>query len=180
MNLRRCNDCRCFLDSSCQALICGVCAAVELKCVSCCETKSRNCLISVAQSFWCVDCYRKELNLPPEKSPGAKHDSGKLQYTLIDPFAKAWLAGVLTYGATRYSPDGWKSVEDAERRYRNAFERHWNDYLSGAETDTDSGLPSLAMCLCNIMFLVALKCPKDLVEVQRRTTEAIRKWKEKK
>jgi len=59
--------------------------------------------------------------------PGAKLDLGKPMVDLtLDGFSRALLAvaQVSTYGAKKYSPNGWKAVPNGEQRYRSAGDRH--------------------------------------------------------
>jgi hypothetical protein len=60
---------------------------------------------------------------------------------------------VLTFGAKKYSPGGWKTVPDAKDRYFAAALRHLTAYQSGEKTDPESGLSHLAHAACCIMFL---------------------------
>jgi hypothetical protein len=63
---------------------------------------------------------------------------------------------VLTYGAQKYAPEGWRSVPDAEARYTGALMRHLEEWRTGEVIDPESGLPHLAHVLCNAAFLVTL------------------------
>lgn len=60
-------------------------------------------------------------------APGAKLDAGKVRPDLIlDGFSLAlWaVAEVGTYGAKKYTENGWASVDRGEIRYRAAAGRH--------------------------------------------------------
>lgn len=64
--------------------------------------------------------------LPHE--PGAKLDAGKPRVGMVlAGFADALesVARVGTYGALKYTTDGWKSVPDGFNRYTDAMWRHW-------------------------------------------------------
>ncbi len=87
-------------------------------------------------------------------SSGMKLDDGKMRYDLIPAIATEGLAAVLTYGAKKYKPNNWRSVNP--ERYVAAFERHWQAYISGEMLDTESGLPHLAHCMTNLAFLLEL------------------------
>lgn len=89
----------------------------------------------------------------PQQEKGMKFDSGKLLYSLIPPETNKALAEVLTFGAQKYTINGWKSVPDAERRYMDALFRHIEAYRMGEAIDSESGLPHLAHALANISFL---------------------------
>ena len=56
-----------------------------------------------------------------------------------------------TYGAAKYSPDGWLSVPDGKRRYAEAAVRHRLKELAGEELDPESGLPHAAHYLWNLL-----------------------------
>ncbi len=116
--------------------------------------------------------------IEPEPT-GRKDDSGKLQYSLVDPYALAWLVGVLTHGAIRYAPENWRMVENANVRYYEALERHLQAWRTGESDDPDSGMPHLAHAMCDVMFLLALGAPRDMNEIVKRTREAIRRAREK-
>ena len=87
------------------------------------------------------------------KTPGAKADTGKLRYDLLPPAAVRELVRVLTYGAEKYSPNGWQQVPDAKARYTAALMRHFEALRAGEFFDPESGLPHLAHVLCNAVFL---------------------------
>lgn len=62
-----------------------------------------------------------------QNEPGAKLDAGKTQPGLVIrsmPRAMLAISEVSTYGANKYSPDGWLQVPEGERRYLNAMLRH--------------------------------------------------------
>ena len=64
--------------------------------------------------------------LDPHK-PGAKLDAGKPRVGLMfKGFARALLrvAEVTTFGANKYTPNGWESVDNGQERYLDASARH--------------------------------------------------------
>jgi hypothetical protein len=74
------------------------------------------------------------------------HDLGK---------ALKAVTAVLNYGAEKYEPRGWKTVDP--RRYQSALLRHYNDhYVMGERTDNESGLLHLAHNATNALFLLQL------------------------
>ena len=89
-----------------------------------------------------------------EKPGGLKYDDGKLQYGLIPTIATKSLAQVLTFGAAKYAPNSWQTVQDGERRYLDALYRHLEAYRSGESTDSESGLSHLAHAITNVAFLL--------------------------
>lgn len=75
--------------------------------------------------------------------PGAKADAGKPDPTLIldsMPRALMALAEVGTFGANKYSRDGWLSVPQGEQRYSAAQDRHRFLRCQGEAVDSESGL----------------------------------------
>lgn len=109
----------------------------------------------------CVECHKvleardKEQD-PSGKSPhqpGAKLDAGKpLAGEVLSGFAAALEAviEVGTHGARKYTLGGWRSVDDAERRYTSAMLRHW--LAEHHETrDAKSGLTHAAHVAWNAL-----------------------------
>ena len=98
-------------------------------------------------------------------TPGAKLDAGKPDCDLVfSGFAKALLevAKVGTFGAAKYTDNGWKSVPNGIRRYRSAAYRH---LLALEFLDKDSSLPHLAHaawnCLAALELLMNAEHPEN-------------------
>lgn len=73
---------------------------------------------------------------------GAKMDYGKLQPSLIITDMAPALNAVIevgTYGAMKYTPQGWLHVPDGEKRYTDAMLRHLLQETT-EDYDTESGL----------------------------------------
>jgi hypothetical protein len=92
-----------------------------------------------------------------ESKKGVKYDQGKLMMRLIPHEAIVGLAEVLTFGANKYTPNGWQTVPDAENRYEDALLRHIYARKAGELTDPESGLSHLKHALTNLAFLVYLE-----------------------
>lgn len=93
-------------------------------------------------------------------SPGAKVDYGKVYAdSILAGFPRAlWgIAEVGTFGANKYSMGGWQSVEDGERRYREAAGRHRLKRQMGELVDKDSGLPHEYHEAWNVLAALELK-----------------------
>lgn len=78
---------------------------------------------------------------------GFKADQGKNRLSLvIGSMARAIeeIGKVGTFGANKYTDDGWLHVSDGIRRYTDAMLRHNLAHLRGEELDQESGLPHLA------------------------------------
>jgi len=87
-----------------------------------------------------------------------KKDHGKLRYSLLYwPFVRG-IVQILEFGAKKYSLGSWKTVPDAEIRYRDAAIRHIMDATH--DLDPESGLDPLLHAACNLMFLYFFKCEK--------------------
>lgn len=91
---------------------------------------------------------------------GLKYDNGKTRYDLYPLDAYKGCADVLTFGAAKYTPNGWKSVPDGKNRYYAALIRHLNaqkEHLDnggkGLALDEESGLPHLDHAQCCLVFL---------------------------
>ena len=94
---------------------------------------------------------------PNGKSPneaGAKLDSGKNRLGLvICGFARALqeVGRVGTYGAHKYTDDGWVEVPDGERRYTDAMFRHIMREATGEKIDPETGLYHAAHAAWNAL-----------------------------
>jgi hypothetical protein len=90
---------------------------------------------------------------------GVKLDQGKTEMSLLMQGcanAVQEVAAVLTFGAKKYTRNGWQTVDDAERRYTDALYRHMNAIHRGEKIDPESGLSHRAHVACNAMFLLEL------------------------
>ena len=93
-------------------------------------------------------------------SPGAKLDAGKNRVGLVlGGFSQALLAvsRVGTFGANKYTPNGWRSVEDGEARYTDAMLRHHLWEASGELRDADSDLLHAAHRAWNALAVLELQ-----------------------
>lgn len=91
---------------------------------------------------------------------GAKDDAEKPQLRLvIDSFAHAlWQVGrVGTFGAHKYTEDGWVHVENGIQRYTNAMYRHLLLEAMGEEDDKESELMHSAHTAWNALARLELQ-----------------------
>ena len=90
--------------------------------------------------------------------PGAKFDAGKVRPSLIlnaMPLAILAVSEVGTYGANKYSENGWKDVDNGIARYTDAMDRH--RIKEGIELhDDDSGLMHAAQVAWNALARLEL------------------------
>jgi hypothetical protein len=87
-------------------------------------------------------------------SPGAKLDAGKRRDGLVLlAFARALaeVSKVGTYGAQKYTENGWISVPDGEARYTDAMLRHMLAEGAGEARDKDTGLLHAAHAAWNAL-----------------------------
>lgn len=62
-----------------------------------------------------------------------------------------------TFGAKKYTPDGWKTVDDGIRRYKEAAARHQLAIWRGEKIDEESGLPHRAHLAWNQLAILSLE-----------------------
>jgi hypothetical protein len=92
-------------------------------------------------------------------SPGAKLDNGKPRVELVlGAFAPALLevAKVGTYGANKYTENGWLTVPDGVNRYDDAEGRHRLYRQAGELRDRDTGLLHRAHAAWNALAALTL------------------------
>lgn len=91
--------------------------------------------------------------------PGAKMDAGKPRAGLVlGGFARALteVAKVGTFGAAKYTPDGWRSVPQGRERYTDALFRHLLSEAAGEAADPESGLAHAAHAAWNALARLEL------------------------
>ena len=94
-----------------------------------------------------------------QHAPGAKLDHGKPRHGLVlGGFAGALteVAKVGTFGANKYSDNGWLSVPNGLARYTDAMLRHHFAEAGGEELDEDSGLRHAAHRAWNALAVLEL------------------------
>jgi len=78
---------------------------------------------------------------------------------------------VLQFGAKKYTPNSWQTVEDAEKRYWSAFVRHnacRDGYMYDELADEESDLPHSWHALCNLMFLLWFEINRENISLSER------------
>jgi len=83
---------------------------------------------------------------------GIKYDNKKPEMYLLPPLATLEVGKVLTYGASKYSPDNWRRLEGLQERYTSAALRHLLASMSGEENDEETGMSHLAHAICCLLF----------------------------
>ena len=92
--------------------------------------------------------------------PGAKLDAGKNRLGLvIGGFANALQAvgAVGTFGANKYTDNGWREVPDGVERYTDALYRHLLADHAGETNDGESGILHAAHAAWNALAVLELK-----------------------
>lgn len=88
------------------------------------------------------------------KEAGSKLDAGKIRMGLVlVGFARALkeVARVGTFGANKYTDNGWMSVPNGQARYTDALYRHLNSEAQGETHDVDSNLLHAAHAAWNAL-----------------------------
>lgn len=104
----------------------------------------------------------KDLN-----SPGAKADLGKLRpWLVLGAFSRALeeVTRIGTFGAKKYTDNGWLQVDDAENRYMEAAIRHLLEYGKGNMIDDGPGgtnCKHLGQVAWNILAVLELQARNE-------------------
>lgn len=94
-----------------------------------------------------------------QHEPGAKLDAGKVRCALvINNFAGALyqVARVGTYGAAKYTDNGWRSVPNGVERYSDALYRHLIAEAQGDNFDPETNLMHAAHAAWNALARLQL------------------------
>lgn len=112
----------------------------------------------------------KEKQLGTNPEVGVKYDEGKVQYSLIPPYALQAVARNLTVGLRKYpSKNNWQLVPNAKEKYLDALMRHLESYRRGVKYDPESSVPDmheLSAVIANAMFLLEFDLNPNLEEVK--------------
>ena len=90
----------------------------------------------------------------PKNEKGVKNDEDKLRYDLLPVEVVEEVVKVLTYGAKKYTDDGWKEVPNLKERYYSALMRHIVAWRKGKKQDDESKLHPLSHAMCCLVFLL--------------------------
>lgn len=99
---------------------------------------------------------------PHGKNPhesGAKLDAGKTRLGLVlGGFSRALqeVGKVGTYGANKYTDNGWLDVPSGQERYTDAMLRHWAEEAAGVPCDKDTNLAHAAHLAWNALARLEL------------------------
>ncbi len=88
---------------------------------------------------------------------GQKFDEDKLDWNLLPWGPVTEIVKVLNYGATKYSPNNWRYVTDARKRYFAAAMRHTVAWAVGEKADEETGVHHLAHAATCLLFILAFE-----------------------
>lgn len=94
-----------------------------------------------------------------QHAPGAKLDAGKVRMDLmLQGFARALLSvgEVTTYGAKKYTDNGWAAVPNGVARYSDAMQRHYLYESTEGPVDAESDLLHAAQVAWNALARLEL------------------------
>lgn len=97
----------------------------------------------------------------PEK--GLRFNANKPRFDLVDASATEGLARVLTFGASKYSPNNWRNGLSFTETI-GSLERHVAAIKRGEFVDSESGEQHIDHVQCNAMFLSFFMKHPDLYE----------------
>ena len=105
-----------------------------------------------------------------QHDPGAKLADGKNRLSLVMfGFANALqeVGMVGTFGANKYTDNGWLSVTNGQQRYTDAMLRHLFREASGETIDRDSGMLHMAQTAWNALARLELYLRDNNEEVEK-------------
>lgn len=105
----------------------------------------------LAETFGTLE---RDPNGKAASEPGAKLDAGKCRLGLVlNGFARALheVGRVGTYGARKYSDNGWSQVSGGVERYTDAMYRHLLMEATGEPLDPDTNLRHAAHAAWNAL-----------------------------
>lgn len=142
MHLKYVNCYSCSLPTHPDAMLGGYCEHCRIRLAK--ERMERNLLKELkGDNMLAVE---KDPHNKNPHEPGAKLDAGKTQTSLLLSFSRALMAvaEIGTYGANKYTRDGWQSVPDGINRYTDAMLRHLLYEGMGEKIDPESALTHMA------------------------------------
>lgn len=98
-------------------------------------------------------------NAPEPRAAGIKHDSDRqLAGILYEdfPHALSGIADAATFGARKYTRNGWRTVPDGLQRYTDAMHRHLLAAAKGEVCDPESGLLHMYHVAWNALAITEL------------------------
>lgn len=132
-------------------------------------------LNTTTQSSWVFSTMNIEQdpNGVNSHTPGAKLDAGKPRPALVmRGFARALkeVVKIGTFGAKKYTDNGWEQVPNGYERYSDAMMRHWLDEATGEKLDPQSELMHAAHFAWNALATLELLVRKQEAEAKADQT----------
>lgn len=90
----------------------------------------------------------------PAKTEAVRHDDNKIRWDLLPYESMEEIAKVMTWGATKYGEENWRSGLSFGRCFA-ATMRHLTAWWGGQTLDPESGINHLAHAATNIMFMIS-------------------------
>lgn len=100
----------------------------------------------------CHNCTGEGVASATPDGNGVKYDQGKPDWSLVHLKTMEEFVKVLTFGAEKYTRDGWKTVD--HKRVVAALLRHLAKRQDGQFLDEESGILEMAHVMCNCYFLL--------------------------
>lgn len=88
-----------------------------------------------------------------EEPKADRYNDGKFDLDLIPYDSVIEISKVLTFGATKYTPDNWKKGLSI-KKCMSSLLRHAFSYMMGEKVDPETGLSHIAHIGCNVMFIL--------------------------
>lgn len=96
----------------------------------------------------------------PKTGPGRLKPSA----SVVSPIGTLWLTAALEFGVSKYSPYNWREKAIPTRTYLDAIRRHLDEYLTGVDLASDSGLPHLAHIAASCIILLDAEHAGTLID----------------
>ena len=87
-----------------------------------------------------------------KKQLGDRHNSGKLQWSLVTQSALTPMVRVLMFGAEKYDAHNWMKGLSI-REICESLKRHLDAFMEGEDDCPESGLSHIGHIQCNALFL---------------------------
>lgn len=95
---------------------------------------------------------KEQVGLTKADGTVMRYNGGKNRLDLVPMKWMEGLGSVVTFGANKYRPNGWRDGMPWNNTLGSAL-RHIAAWQNGEELDSDSGLPHLLHAATNLMFI---------------------------
>lgn len=122
-----------------------------------CEKISLNAPNNASDLVKNTNNYEVRENVQQLHLPGMKYDEGKPNLSLVfSGFSKSLVdvGQIGTFGARKYTPNGWKEVDNLGERYMSAMLRHTMAVLDNSPFDNETGRHHLAHVAWNALAIL--------------------------